>query len=125
VASALGFQGPPCERVINFIGHWISSHDGQLISVPDEPNEVTWRPHLNASRTFVFLLGDTTRLYTQRLEKRSGVLGLTLAQCRVLVHLVDHEGISQVHLAELTELFGFDGQGSVCGRSHEARRSHD
>jgi DNA-binding MarR family transcriptional regulator len=59
---------------------------------------------LNPSRTFGFLLEDTIRLYAQRFERRSGVLGLTLAQCKVLVHLVDHEGISQVHLAELTDL---------------------
>jgi len=62
------------------------------------------RPHLNPARTFGFLLEDTIRLYAQRFERRSGVLGLTLAQCKVLVHMVDHEGISQVHLAELTEL---------------------
>jgi MarR family transcriptional regulator, transcriptional regulator for hemolysin len=59
---------------------------------------------LNPSRTFGFLLEGTIRLYAQRFEKRSGVLGLTLAQCKVLVHLVDHEGISQVHLAELADL---------------------
>jgi MarR family transcriptional regulator, transcriptional regulator for hemolysin len=59
---------------------------------------------LNPSHTFGFLLEDTIRLYTQRFERRSGVLGLTLAQCKVLVHLVDHEGISQVRLAELTDL---------------------
>jgi MarR family transcriptional regulator for hemolysin len=59
---------------------------------------------LNPSRTFGFLLEDTIRLYAQRFERRSGVLGLTLAQCKVLVHLVDHEGISQVHLADLTDL---------------------
>jgi MarR family transcriptional regulator, transcriptional regulator for hemolysin len=59
---------------------------------------------LNPSRTFGFLLEGTIRLYAQRFERRSGVLGLTLAQCKVLVHLVDHEGISQVHLAELADL---------------------
>jgi MarR family transcriptional regulator, transcriptional regulator for hemolysin len=59
---------------------------------------------LKPSHTFAFLLEDTARRYAQRLEKRSGVLGLTLAQCRVLIHLVDHEGISQAHLAELADL---------------------
>lgn len=59
---------------------------------------------MNPSRTFGFLLEDTIRLYAQRFERRSGVLGLTLAQCKVLVHLVDHEGISQMRLAELTDL---------------------
>jgi MarR family transcriptional regulator, transcriptional regulator for hemolysin len=90
---------------MNFIGHWISSYtDNLFLQYPDHPSEATQRPHLNPTHTFAFLLGDTTRLYAQRLEKRSGVLGLTLAQCRVLIHLVDHEGISQVHLAELTDL---------------------
>jgi MarR family transcriptional regulator for hemolysin len=59
--------------------------------------------HLNPSRTFAFLLEDTIRLYAQRFERRAEVLGLTLAQCKVLVHLVDHEGISQMRLAELTD----------------------
>jgi len=59
---------------------------------------------LNPSRTFGFLLEHTTRLYARRLEKRSAVLGLTLAQCRALVLLVDHEGITQVHLAKLADL---------------------
>ena len=59
---------------------------------------------MNPSRTFGFLLEDITRLYAQRFERRSGVLGVTFAQCKVLVHLLDHEGISQVHLAGLTDL---------------------
>jgi DNA-binding MarR family transcriptional regulator len=59
---------------------------------------------LNPMRTFGFLLKDTSRLYVQRFEQRAEALGLTLAQCRVLVYLADHEGISQVQLAELTEL---------------------
>jgi MarR family transcriptional regulator, transcriptional regulator for hemolysin len=59
---------------------------------------------LKPSGTFGFLLEETIRLYARRFERRSGVLGLTFAQCKVLVHLVDHEGISQVRLAELTDL---------------------
>jgi MarR family transcriptional regulator for hemolysin len=59
---------------------------------------------VNSLRTFGFLLKDTSRLYGQRFEQRAGALGLTLAQCKVLVYLADHEGISQVQLAELTEL---------------------
>src|SRR5208337_5651097 len=32
------------------------------------------------------------------------LFSLTLPQCRVLVNLADHEGISQVQLAELTDI---------------------
>jgi MarR family transcriptional regulator, transcriptional regulator for hemolysin len=59
---------------------------------------------LNPLRTFGFLLKDTSRLYVQRFEQRAGALGLTLPQCKVLVYLANHEGISQVQLAELTDL---------------------
>jgi MarR family transcriptional regulator for hemolysin len=40
----------------------------------------------------------------QRFEQRAGALGLTLPQCKALVHLAEHEGISQVQLGELTDL---------------------
>jgi MarR family transcriptional regulator for hemolysin len=56
----------------------------------------------NLLRTFGFLLKDVTDLYVRRFEQRVGALGLTLPQCRVLVGLVNHEGISQSQLAELT-----------------------
>lgn len=59
---------------------------------------------VNPLRTFGFLLKDTSRLYVERFEQRAGALGLTLPQCRVLIYLADHEGISQVQLAELTDL---------------------
>jgi DNA-binding MarR family transcriptional regulator len=59
---------------------------------------------VNPVRTFGFLLKDTTRLYVERFEQRAGALGLTLPQCKALVYLADHEGISQVQLAELTDL---------------------
>jgi MarR family transcriptional regulator for hemolysin len=59
---------------------------------------------LNPLRTFGFLLKDTSRLYVQRFEQRAGALGLTLPQCKVLIYLANHEGISQVQLAELTDL---------------------
>ena len=59
---------------------------------------------VNPPRTFGFLLKDTCRLYVERFEQRAGALGLTLPQCRVLVYLADHEGISQAQLAELTDL---------------------
>jgi MarR family transcriptional regulator for hemolysin len=60
--------------------------------------------NLNPLRTFGFLLKETSRLYVQRFEQRAGALGLTLPQCKALVHLAEHEGISQVQLAELTDL---------------------
>jgi MarR family transcriptional regulator, transcriptional regulator for hemolysin len=59
---------------------------------------------LNPLRSFGFLLKDTSRLYMQRFEQRAGALGLTLPQCRALVYLANQEGISQVQLAELTDL---------------------
>jgi MarR family transcriptional regulator for hemolysin len=59
---------------------------------------------LNSLRTFGFLLKETSRQYVQRFEQRARALGLTLPQCKALVHLADHEGISQVQLGELTDL---------------------
>jgi MarR family transcriptional regulator, transcriptional regulator for hemolysin len=59
---------------------------------------------LKESRRFGFLLKDVTRLYVQRFERHAASLGLTLAQCRTLIRLADHEGVSQVRLAELTDL---------------------
>jgi MarR family transcriptional regulator for hemolysin len=59
---------------------------------------------LNPLRTFGFLLKATSRLYVERFEQRAGALGLTLAQCKVLLYLANHEGISQAQLAELTDI---------------------
>jgi len=58
----------------------------------------------NPLRTFGFLLKDVSDRYMQRFEERAGALGLTLPQCRVIVDLVNHEGISQSQLAELTDI---------------------
>ena len=58
----------------------------------------------NLLRAFGFLLKDVSDLYMQRFEQRAGALGLTLPQCRVLVGLVNHEGISQPQLAVLTDI---------------------
>jgi len=55
-------------------------------------------------RTFGFLLKETSRLYGQRFEQRAGALGLTLSQCKVLVYLAKHEGVSQAQLGDLTDL---------------------
>jgi MarR family transcriptional regulator, transcriptional regulator for hemolysin len=60
--------------------------------------------HLKEARRFGFLLRDVTRLYVARFEQHAASLGLTLPQCRVLVRLAEHEGVSQIRLAELTDL---------------------
>jgi MarR family transcriptional regulator, transcriptional regulator for hemolysin len=59
---------------------------------------------VNEPRRFGFLLKDVTRLYAQRFEQHAASLGLTLAQCKALIRLADSEGVSQVRLAELTDL---------------------
>lgn len=59
---------------------------------------------LQESRRFGFLLKDVSRLYAQRFEQHAAALGLTLAQCKALLRLADCEGVSQVRLADLTDL---------------------
>jgi DNA-binding MarR family transcriptional regulator len=59
---------------------------------------------LNPLRTFGFLLKDTSRRHVERFEQRARALGLTLAQCKVLVYVANNEGMSQIQLAELTDL---------------------
>jgi MarR family transcriptional regulator, transcriptional regulator for hemolysin len=59
---------------------------------------------VNHTHGFGFLLKDLSRLYVQRFEQRAAVHGLTLPQCRALVHLANNEGISQVQLAEFTDI---------------------
>jgi MarR family transcriptional regulator, transcriptional regulator for hemolysin len=60
--------------------------------------------HMKESRRFGFLLRDVTRLYVERFEQHATSLGLTLAQCKTLMRLADNEGVSQIRLAELTDL---------------------
>lgn len=55
-------------------------------------------------RNFGFLLKDLGRLYTRRFEERAQALQLTLPQCKTLGFLSRNEGVSQVRLAELTEI---------------------
>jgi DNA-binding MarR family transcriptional regulator len=55
-------------------------------------------------RSFGFLLKDASRLYVQRFDQRARMLGLTLPQCKAIVHLARHEGISQAQLSELTDI---------------------
>jgi MarR family transcriptional regulator for hemolysin len=59
---------------------------------------------VNPLRTFGFLLKDVTRRYVEHFEQRAKTLGVTLPQCRVLIYLASHEGMTQVQLAELTDL---------------------
>jgi MarR family transcriptional regulator, transcriptional regulator for hemolysin len=59
---------------------------------------------MNPLRSFGFLLRDVSRLYVRRFEQRAAALGLTLLQCRALVYLALHEGLSQARLAELTDV---------------------
>jgi len=56
------------------------------------------------TRTFGFLIKDVSRLHVLRFEQRAAVHGLTLPQCRALVYLASNEGISQVQLAEFTDI---------------------
>src|SRR3984885_4741365 len=59
---------------------------------------------LKESRRFGFLLKDVSRLYVQRFEQHAASLGLTLAQCKALMRLVDCEGVSQVRLGGFTDV---------------------
>lgn len=59
---------------------------------------------MNPLRSFGFLLKDVSRLYVQRFEERAAVLGLTLPQCKALVHLAQREGISQAQLCESADI---------------------
>jgi DNA-binding MarR family transcriptional regulator len=53
-------------------------------------------------RSFGFLLRDVSLLSSKNFERQSTGLDLTLAQCKVLIHLQRNSGISQVRLAALT-----------------------
>jgi len=61
-------------------------------------------PASKLSRRFGFILKDVNRLYVQRFEQHAASLGLTLPQCRALLRVAENEGVSQVRLAELTDL---------------------
>lgn len=55
-------------------------------------------------RSFGYVLLETARLLNKRFDQRARAIGLTRAQCHLLVRLVQHEGINQARLAELAEL---------------------
>jgi MarR family transcriptional regulator for hemolysin len=50
-----------------------------------------------------FLLYDVARLLRRNFTRRAASLGLTVAQCRALMHLSRNEGVRQVDLAEMLE----------------------
>jgi DNA-binding MarR family transcriptional regulator len=56
-------------------------------------------------RILGFLLKDVSRLSSRNFERLAGEagLGLTLAQCKVLIYLQRNQGINQVRLAYLSE----------------------
>jgi DNA-binding MarR family transcriptional regulator len=55
-------------------------------------------------RNFGFLVKDVSRRYVLRFEQRASEISLTLMQCKALAHLEQNEGVSQVRLAELTDI---------------------
>jgi MarR family transcriptional regulator, transcriptional regulator for hemolysin len=55
-------------------------------------------------RSFGYVLFETARLMSKRFDQRARHLGLTRAQCHVLVTLAQHEGINQAALADRLEL---------------------
>jgi DNA-binding MarR family transcriptional regulator len=54
--------------------------------------------------TFGFLIHDVARLLRKNFNRRVQSFGLTLEQCRAILHLSRREGIQQVDLAELLEI---------------------
>jgi MarR family transcriptional regulator, transcriptional regulator for hemolysin len=56
------------------------------------------------SKNLGLMLRDVGRLYVRRFEQHAESLGLTLPQCTALMRLANNEGVSQVRLAELTDL---------------------
>ena len=54
-------------------------------------------------RTLGFLIKDVSRLSTKHFERHATELGLTLAQCKVLVMLSRNEGVTQAKLAECSD----------------------
>jgi DNA-binding MarR family transcriptional regulator len=55
-------------------------------------------------KTFGFLTGDIARLLRKAYDRRTGSVGLSLAQSRVLAALDRVEGTNQARLAELLEV---------------------
>lgn len=58
---------------------------------------------MDDSRHFGFLLKDISRLTTLNFAREAGEFKLTMAQCKVLIYLERHEGVSQARLSYLTD----------------------
>jgi MarR family transcriptional regulator for hemolysin len=59
---------------------------------------------MDSHQHFGFLLNDMAHLYTRRFEERARALTLTLKQCKALAVLACCEGLSQQHLAQVSEI---------------------
>lgn len=64
----------------------------------------TPKPPAEPEGAFGFLLHDVARLLRGHFNRQVQALGLTQAQCRVILHLSRNEGIQQVALAEILEV---------------------
>ncbi len=80
---------------------------------------------------FGFLVNDAARLYSQQFDRLAREkLGLTRAQCQLLVVLATHEGADALSQAELAQRMGITPMGvaSLCDRMAAAgwieRRAH-
>ncbi len=62
------------------------------------------KPPSEPEGAFGFLLHDVARLLRRNFNRRVQALGLTQAQCRVLLHLSRNEGIQQVALADILDV---------------------
>src|SRR5450631_1320429 len=59
---------------------------------------------MDEQSNFGYLLVDTSRLYLRRFTRRAAALGVNLAQSKALGYLSRNQGITQVRLAELTDI---------------------
>lgn len=67
--------------------------------------------HEPANPTIGYLIADLTRLFGRIFDRRAAHLGLTRAQWRALKRIHDHQGLSQVELAD-----GMDMEPIAVGR---------
>jgi MarR family transcriptional regulator, transcriptional regulator for hemolysin len=58
----------------------------------------------NSELNIGYVLYDAARLVGKRYDQKARLLGLTRAQCQVLLYLDRHEGINQARLAEYLEI---------------------